>query len=124
MRIYASAILEISDVPLHIVDRCGAFHRAALRADPLSPSGIAVFNRCKVTVASIRIKPARGSGTGAIVFILAFKQRRAAMPANRKRRCLAAETGLAAGIAVLLISREIDDVGSRYYDFLNHCCPR
>jgi hypothetical protein len=119
MRNCASVNLEISDVPLHILDRSGASHRAALRGDPLALSGMAVFN---VTVASVRVKP--GSGTGAIVLILAFQQRRAAMPANRERRCLAAKAGLAARIAALLISREIDDVGSRYYDFLNHCCPR
>ncbi len=74
---------------------------------------------------SIRAKHPRSADTGAIVFILALKQRRPAMPANRcgKRPCLAARS-LAAGIAALLVSREVDDVGSGYYDSLNHCCPR
>jgi ribosomal protein L32 len=29
-----------------------------------------------------------------------------------------------AGVAALLVAREIDDVTCGRYEFLNHCCPR
>jgi hypothetical protein len=43
----------------------------------------------------------------------------AANPRGKRHRL-----GLPIGAAALLVSREIDDVDSSSYDFLNHCCPR
>src|SRR5579863_6121520 len=57
---------------------------------------------------------------GTLIFPLAVRQRRAAMPAGPRRNRLRP----ADNVAALLVAGEVDDVLRLHYDFLNHCCPR